>query len=113
MPLTASARWRTARHRRRTATAFEDSKDRPDGSTLERGKRWCAARSPDTGASCPAVAMRVDASYRMRVDEIVGAVTEAGAKTGHDRVEVLALDDPDLLRTAKTDGVAFYPWRPR
>lgn len=74
---------------------------------------WCAARNADTGATCPAVAMRVDAGYRMRVDEIVGAVADAGTKAGHDRVEVLLLDDPELLRTAKTDGVAFYPWRPR
>jgi hypothetical protein len=58
----------------------------------------------------PTVAVRVDASFRMRVNDIVAAVRAAAAGAGAG-LDVLLLDDAQLMRLARAAGQPFYPWR--
>jgi hypothetical protein len=58
----------------------------------------------------PTVAVRVDASFRMRVNDIVAAVRAAAASAGAG-LDVLLLDDAQLMKLARTAGQPFYPWR--
>jgi hypothetical protein len=73
---------------------------------------WAAicATSQGTGRSRPTIAIRLDPSYRTRLGEIVAALRETSAQAGAP-LDVLLLDDPDLVRAARGDGVVFYPWR--
>lgn len=66
-----------------------------------------ASRGPS--AAVPTVGLRVDTSFRQRVQEIVMEVRRAGEKHGA-TLDVLLLDDPNLMRSARASGV-FYPWR--
>lgn len=71
----------------------------------------CLAMVARNGAAAvPTVAIRVDPSFRTRVNDIMVAVREAGAK-GHAALDVMLLDDPALIRFARSDGTMFYPWR--
>lgn len=67
-----------------------------------------AARGPTTPV--PTIGLRVDTSYRARVQEIIGALREAGEKEGAS-LDVLLLDDPKLVRAARSEAVVFFPWR--
>lgn len=67
-----------------------------------------AARGP--GAPSPAIALRLDTGYRQRLNEIIGAVRAVGDSHGA-ALDVLLLDDAALMRTARGNGVVFYPWR--
>ncbi len=58
----------------------------------------------------PTVAVRVDAAFRMRVNDIVAAVRAAAAAAGAG-LDVLLLDDAQLMRLARAAGQPFYPWR--
>ena len=58
----------------------------------------------------PTVAVRVDASFRSRVLDIVAAVRAAAARAGAG-LDVLLLDDAQLMRAARAAGQPFYPWR--
>jgi|GEM_PF-1158896 len=58
----------------------------------------------------PTVAVRVDAAFRMRVNDIVAAV-RAAAAAGGAGLDVLLLDDAQLMRLARAAGQPFYPWR--
>jgi hypothetical protein len=73
---------------------------------------WAAicATSQGTGRSRPTIAIRIDPSYRTRVADIAAALRRTSAGTGA-LLEVLLLDDPELVRAARGDGVVFYPWR--
>jgi hypothetical protein len=62
------------------------------------------------GGPTPALGLRVDDSFRQRVGEIVLALRTAGAEAGTD-VDVLLLDDPEMTRAARSQGLVFYPWR--
>ena len=66
------------------------------------------ARGP--APAVPTVAVRVDASFRTRVNEIVAAVRDAAAGAGAG-LDVLLLDDAQLMRLARSAGQPFYPWR--
>jgi hypothetical protein len=66
------------------------------------------ARGP--AAAVPAVAMRLNPAFRTRIDEVVGAVRRAAAAQGA-ALDVLLLDDPQLMRSARAAGAPFYPWR--
>lgn len=66
-----------------------------------------AARGPT--APVPAVALRIDPSFRQRVAEILSAVRNIGVAHGAS-LDTVLLDDPALMRTARACGV-FYPWR--
>lgn len=67
-----------------------------------------AARGPS--APAPTVGVRIDTSYRQRVNEIVGALRRAGDSLGA-ALDVLLLDDAVLMRDARGQGVVFFPWR--
>lgn len=58
----------------------------------------------------PTVAVRVDAAFRMRVNDIVASVRAAAAAEGAG-LDVLLLDDAQLMRLARAAGQPFYPWR--
>ena len=58
----------------------------------------------------PTVAIRVDASFRTRVNDIVAAVRLAAARADAG-LDVLLLDDAQLMRAARAAGQPFYPWR--
>lgn len=66
-----------------------------------------ASRGPT--AAVPTVGVRVDTGFRQRVNEIVAELRRAGEAHGAS-LDVLLLDDPVLMRTARAAGV-FYPWR--
>jgi len=66
-----------------------------------------ASRGPT--APVPTVGVRVDTGFRQRVNEIVSELRRAGEAHGAS-LDVLLLDDPVLMRTARAAGV-FYPWR--
>lgn len=66
------------------------------------------ARGP--AAAVPAVAVRVDPSFRTRVGEIVAAVRAAASGAGAG-LDVLLLDDAKLMKQARAAGQPFYPWR--
>lgn len=67
-----------------------------------------ASRGPS--APVPAVGLRIDGSFRQRVNEIVGEVRRAADARGAG-LDVLLLDDASLMRTARGQGLVFYPWR--
>jgi len=66
-----------------------------------------AARGPS--APVPTVGLRVDTSFRQRMNDIIADIRKAGDMNGA-ALDVLLLDDPALMRTARAAGV-FYPWR--
>ncbi|HHH29641.1 MAG TPA: hypothetical protein ENK57_15020 [Polyangiaceae bacterium] len=72
---------------------------------------WAAlcnvARGPS--APVPGVGLRVDVSFRQRLNEIIAEVRAAGERHGAG-LDVFLLDDPTLMRAARAAGV-FYPWR--
>jgi len=86
-------------------------------STVLRGYpevEWAAFCSASRGPTdpVPTVGLRVDTSYRARVNDIIGDLREAGSKVGAS-VDVLLLDDPKLVRSARADAIVFFPWRRR
>jgi hypothetical protein len=66
-----------------------------------------AARGP--APVQPTVGLRVDTSYRTRVNEIIGALRKAGDVMGA-ALDVLLLDDAQLMRQARTEALVFFPW---
>jgi hypothetical protein len=60
----------------------------------------------------PTVALRVDTSYRTRVNDIVLELRRAADAAGAS-LDVLLLDDPKLMRSARADGLLFFPWKRR
>lgn len=69
---------------------------------------FCSAARP--GGQGAVIAIRIDESFRERVSEIVLGLRTAASTEGSE-VEVLLLDDPDAARSARTEGIVFYPWR--
>ncbi|MEZ4335091.1 MAG: SseB family protein [Sandaracinaceae bacterium] len=74
---------------------------------VEWASLFAAARGPS--APTPTVGLRVDTSFRQRLNEIVGQVRQTGERFGAS-LDVLLLDDAELMRTARSCDV-FYPWR--
>ncbi len=58
----------------------------------------------------PTIAVRVDAAFRTRINDIVAAVRAAAAGAGAG-LDVLLLDDAQLMKLARAAGQPFYPWR--
>lgn len=73
---------------------------------------WACLASASRGPSAPVptVALKVDDGFRQRVNEIVSGLRSAADRQGAS-VDVLLLDDKALMRTARAQGYAFYPWR--
>ena len=67
-----------------------------------------AARGP--AAPVPTVGVRIDTSFRQRVNEVITDLRRSGDAQGA-ALDVLLLDDADLMRSARARGIVFYPWR--
>lgn len=61
-------------------------------------------------SAVPTVGLRVDTSFRQRVNEIIQNVRQAADARGAS-LDVLLLDDPQVMRTARQVALVFYPWR--
>lgn len=66
----------------------------------------------DGGPSKPTFGLRVDATFRTRVQELRTALMEA-AERGGAAMDILLLDDPDLVRVARANATVFFPWKRR
>jgi len=64
------------------------------------------------GSETPVVGLRIDPSFQTRAVEIRAAVMSA-AQARKTRLCVLMLDNPQLMKEARTSGSAFFPWRKR
>ena len=71
---------------------------------------YCVAARDQMDQPIPTIGLRVDASYRARVNDIIGDLREAGSNNGIS-LDVLLLDDPDLVRAARAEAMIFFPWR--
>lgn len=73
---------------------------------------WAAFCSASRGPATPlpTIGLRVDTGFRSRVGEIIAAVRKTGTEQGAS-LDVLLLDDPELMRTARNEALVFYPWR--
>lgn len=60
----------------------------------------------------PTIGLRVDTSFRERINEIIQGLRQTGDEWGAS-LDVLLLDDPSVMRTARSEGLAFFPWRRR
>ena len=69
-----------------------------------------AARGP--AAAVPTVGLRLDAGFRERVNEIITAVRRSGETLGAS-LDVLLLDNPQVMRSTRAQGILFYPFRQR
>lgn len=72
---------------------------------------WAAmlsATDGDTGGL--SVGVRIDASFRQRVQEVADAIALAASKKSIG-VGVILLDLPEAARSAREVGEVFYPWR--
>jgi hypothetical protein len=54
--------------------------------------------------------VRVDSTFRTRVAQIIAGVRQAGVAQGA-TLDVLLLDDKDLMRVARNEGLPFFPWK--
>jgi hypothetical protein len=77
---------------------------------VEWAALFLAARGPV--AAQPTAGLRVDVAYRARVNDIVLALRKAADAAGAS-LDVLLLDDPKLMRTARSEGLLFFPWKRR
>ena len=64
------------------------------------------------GSDTPMIGLRIDPSFQTRAVEIRAAVM-AAAQTRKTRLSVLMLDNPQVMKEARTSGSAFFPWRKR
>jgi hypothetical protein len=67
-----------------------------------------ATRGP--GEAVPSVAVRVDPAFRKNLNEISVRLREASIAQGV-AFDVLLLDTPEQMKTARQSGRPFYPWR--
>ncbi len=66
------------------------------------------ARGP--ASPVPTVGLRVDTGFRQRVNEVITRVRQTADERGAS-VDVMLLDDPQVMRTARQVALVFYPWR--
>lgn len=69
-----------------------------------------AARGPS--APVPAIGLRVDPGFRQRMSELVADLRRSAEASGA-TLDVVLLDDIGLMRSARGQGLVFYPWRKR
>lgn len=72
---------------------------------------FCLASIGDANPT-PQIAVRVDPSFRQRVSEIGLSVAQVSASL-QVRVGTLLVDEPQVLKDARAEGVPFLPWRRR
>lgn len=71
----------------------------------------CQARIEGDEAKAT-IGIRIDASFRSRVGSIIEVLRITGQEHGMN-LQVLLLDDPATIRTARVAALPFYPWRRR
>ena len=69
---------------------------------------WACVVADDS--TIPVIGLRVDPSFLNRVAEITDAILGAAEKQGGE-LQVLLLNNPELVKSAHRNGLAFYPWR--
>jgi len=74
---------------------------------------YCTAAASEDDPTSPAVGLRVDAGFRKRVDDLAAALRRTSHQVEGSAMRVLLLDKPELVRTARSEALVFYPWRPR
>jgi len=84
-------------------------------SELYRGYpevEWACMGSVSRGPAdaVPTVGIRVDTAFRQRVNEIIQRTRQTADEQGA-AVDVILLDDPQVMRTARQVALVFYPWR--
>jgi len=70
---------------------------------------WCRARTPEL-ASRGAIGLRVDISFRDRIEAIAKELLEQARELGLDPF-VFLIDDPAMMRVVRHDELVFFPWR--
>jgi hypothetical protein len=69
---------------------------------------WACVMSDDS--DLPVVGVRVDPSFLNRVAQITDAIVSSADKQGQ-QVQVLLLNTIELVKNARKNGKAFYPWK--
>ena len=62
------------------------------------------------GTDLPVIGVRVDPSFLNRVAQITDGILGIGDKEGQE-LQVLLLNTPDLMKSSRKAGKAFYPWK--
>lgn len=62
------------------------------------------------GSDIPLIGVRVDPSFLNRVADITDAIMDVGDKQALE-LQVLLLNNQELVKNARKNGKAFYPWK--
>jgi hypothetical protein len=62
------------------------------------------------GSEIPLIGVRVDPSFLNRLADITDAIMDVGDKQSLE-LQVLLLNNQDLVKNARKNGRAFYPWK--
>lgn len=72
---------------------------------------WAAATLAEKdGASHPTIVLRVDPTYRTRLPDLNRRVRLAAEDAGSS-MNVVVVDDPTQIKTARNSGIVFFPWK--
>ncbi len=77
---------------------------------VEWASFFLASRGPTDAR--PTVGLRVDTSYRERLPDIINGLRECGDAMGAS-IDTMLLDDPAVVRAARSEAVVFFPFRRR
>lgn len=69
---------------------------------------WACVMSD--GSDIPLIGVRVDPSFLNRVADITDAIMDVGDKQALE-LQVLLLNNQELVKNARKNGKAFYPWK--
>jgi hypothetical protein len=69
---------------------------------------WACVMSD--GSDIPLIGVRVDPSFLNRVADIADAIMDVGDKQEL-ALQVLLLNNQELVKNARKNGRAFYPWK--
>ena len=62
------------------------------------------------GSDIPLIGLRIDPSFLNRVADITDAIMDVGDQQALS-LQVLLLNNQELVKNARKNGRAFYPWR--
>jgi hypothetical protein len=62
------------------------------------------------GSDSPQIAVRIDPSFLNRVADITDVILDVGEEHAH-TLQVLLLNNQELVKRARKNGRAFYPWK--
>jgi hypothetical protein len=66
----------------------------------------------EDGTAVPVIGVRIDPSFQTRAGEVRGGIMAVAQKRGVE-LSVLLLNDAQLVKDARANGSAFFPWRKR